>query len=436
MMTGAVPEKVNVLLVGGGGREHALACALHRSPLLGTLHITHPDNPGLAQIGTSVDVPVDIKQIYRLEQYCDAHRVHLVVIGPEEPLAQGFADALRKGGRLVFGPGADGARLEADKAWCRDLLRAAAVPMAEGRAFTNYDAAANYLRSREHPPVIKAAGLAKGKGVVLPDTLQDAHKILEDIMVRRIFGEAGSKVVIEERIFGREVSVLAVTDGRSIQLLPTAQDHKRLMDGDRGPNTGGMGAFSPSDALDESTLDLIVRDILVPTIDTLKRDGIDYRGVLYAGLMLTPAGPKVLEYNVRFGDPECQAIVPRLQSDALELMLACAQRRLGDVDLMWDMRPSVCLVLASEGYPEQPVTGVPIEGVEQAAVLEDVHIFHSGTRRDAQGRLMTAGGRVLSVVAIGDDLAQARDKAYRAAEMISFPGMRMRHDIAKTPRLD
>ncbi len=428
-------NRVNVLLIGGGGREHALAWAITKSPRLGTLHVTHGDNPALARLGTVVDYDVTHKDLYRLVQYSQKHGIGLVVIGPEEPLAQGYGDKLRAAGFPVFGPNADGARLEADKAWCKELLKAAVVPVAGGRSYSDYDAAADYLSSREQVPVIKASGLAKGKGVVLPRSLNEAHKVLRSIMVDRVFGDAGETVLIEERLTGREVSVLAISDGRSIQLLPTAQDHKRLGNNDAGPNTGGMGAFSPSPTLDDRTLATIERDVLIPTVDSLRREGIDYRGVLYAGIMLTPAGPKVLEYNVRFGDPECQAILPRLRSDAVELMLACANRTLGDIELEWDPRPTVCVVLASEGYPDRPITGVPITGISEAEAMEDVLVFYAGVKTNDRGELVTAGGRVLSIVATGETLDAARDLAYEAASKIKFAGQQMRTDIARTTQL-
>ncbi len=424
-------DRINVLLIGGGGREHAIAWALKKSPRLGTLHVTHASNPGLARLGQAVDTVVDSKQLYRLVQYCQKHEISLAVIGPEDPLAEGFGDALRKAGIAVFGPNADGAKLEADKAWCRDLMRAAVVPIAGGRSFTEYEAAADYLRSREQVPVLKAAGLAKGKGVVLPSSLTEAHEVLRSMMIDRVFGDAGKTVVIEDRLTGPEVSVLAISDGRSIQLLPAAQDHKRLLDDDRGPNTGGMGAFSPADTLDDHAMAVVEEQMLVPTVDSLRREGIDYRGVLYAGIMLTPAGPKLLEYNVRFGDPECQTILPRLRSDVLELLLACAERRLGEIELSWDTRASVCVVLASEGYPDKPRTGVPIEGLDRAEAMDDVLVFHAGTKRGDDGRILTAGGRVLSVVGLGDSLHAARDRAYEAAGVIHFDGCQMRTDIAK-----
>ncbi|MBK7405077.1 MAG: phosphoribosylamine--glycine ligase [Phycisphaerales bacterium] len=421
--------RINILLIGGGGREHALACAIARSARLDKLYVTHPQNPGIAGLGIAVDVPVHAKELYRAVQFCEHKQIGLVVIGPEDPLAEGFADALAAPGRLVFGPGKAGAMLEADKAWCKTVLREAMVPTAEGREFTDVDAAVNYAASRSEPPVVKAAGLAKGKGVIVASSTAEACDAIRRIMVDRVFGDAGRKVLVEERLSGREVSVLAITDGRSILVLPPCQDHKRLLDGDRGPNTGGMGAFCPSDAIDEATMSRIEREILVPTVDALKRDGIDYRGVLYAGLMLTPAGPKVLEYNVRFGDPECQPLMARLKSDVVELMLGACTRTLDEVDVEWDPRPAACVVLASAGYPEEPRRGAEITGIEAAEAMQDVRVYHAGTARDGQGRLVTAGGRVLSVVALGETLAEACERAYAACGKIRFEGMQMRRDI-------
>ena len=425
-----IPDTVDVLLIGGGGREHALAAAISRSPRLGRLWVTHPDNPGLAALGTPVGVPVSAAAMYRLEQVCDRERIGLVVIGPEGPLAEGYADKLATPERLVFGPRQAGAMLEADKAWCKTLLREASVPTAESREFTDSGSALRYVMSRTEPPVIKASGLAAGKGVFVPESTKEASDAVRLIMDARAFGDAGRKIIVEERLQGREVSVLAITDGRSILVLPPCQDHKRLLDDDRGPNTGGMGAYCPSDAIDEATMARIEREVLVPTVDALKRDGIDYRGVLYAGLMLTHAGPKVLEFNVRFGDPECQALMVRLRSDAIELMLAACTRTLDRIDVEWDPRPSVCIVLASEGYPAKPRNGTPIHGIEKAEAMEDVTVFHAGTTRTADGETVTAGGRVLNVVALGDTLANARDRAYEAVRCIRFEGMQVRSDIA------
>lgn len=421
--------KINVLLIGGGGREHALAKALAASPKLGRLHLTHPQNPGLAKLGTSVDVPVSKGEIYRLSQYCDKHDIRLVVIGPEQPLAEGYADALRTDTRMVFGPSKEAATLEADKAWAKDLMRGASIPTAESREFTNFDRARAYVESREDPPVLKAAGLAAGKGVLLPSSMEEAIAFLHDCLGGSKFGDAGRKVLVEERLTGPEVSVLSLVDGRNIYILETAQDHKRLLDNDEGPNTGGMGAFSPSTRLDESSMEIVQREILVPTIDALRREGIDYRGVLYTGLMLTPAGPKVLEYNVRFGDPECQAILPRLRTDFIDICVATCTGKLADLDIEFDDRPSCCVVLASAGYPDSPQKGDVITGIQDAGAMEDVTVYHAGTRLDEKGNFVTNGGRVLSVVALGSTAKEAHDKAYAAANKISFKGMQLRTDI-------
>jgi phosphoribosylamine--glycine ligase len=472
-------DKVNVLLIGGGGREHALALKLAASPRLGTLYASHTDNPGIASLARPVGVPVSIREIYRLQQFCEKHDVGLVVVGPEEPLAEGYADKLATPRTRVFGPSADAARLEADKAWSKALMRAASIPTAEARVFSDPEAARHYLESREgddpviaalldethrvrdpqerrrlidqrlasnpdlrrayqHPrhdlPVIKAAGLAKGKGVVVPDSLADALAAIDAIMVRRLHGDAGRQVVVEERLAGPEVSVLAITDGRTILVLPPCQDHKRLGDGDTGPNTGGMGAFCPARTIDEPMMARIEREVLVPTIDALRRDSIPFTGVLYAGLMLTHGGPKVLEFNVRFGDPECQPLMARLRSDLLDLLLATCEGRLADARVEWDPRPACCVVLASHGYPDKPRSGDLIHGIDDAAALPDVTVCHAGTRRTHDGSIVTAGGRVLSVTALGDSMDAARSRAYDACERIVFHGKTLRTDIAANAR--
>ena len=420
---------MNVVLIGGGGREHALGMKLRESPRLRELFIANPENPGLAAIGRPVTVPVSTREAYRLVQFCAKNDIGLVVIGPEDPLAEGFADKLRAEGLRVFGPNADGARLEADKAWSKQLMRSASIPTAEGRIFSDPEAAQAWLKSREHAPVVKAAGLAKGKGVVVPATVAEAAEAIDRIMVKRVFGDAGRTVLLEERLNGTEVSVLALVDGQSIYVLETCQDHKRLLDDDKGPNTGGMGAYCPARNVDEELMDRVQRQVLVPTLDALRREGIDFRGVLYAGLMLTPAGPKVLEYNVRFGDPECQALMPRLESDLLDVMLAVCDQRLSEVELRWKPGASCCVVLAAEGYPDKPRSGDVITGIEDAQKLPDVHVYHAGTKRNADGEIVTAGGRVLTVAATGADLEDARQKAYAACDRINFRGKHLRRDI-------
>ena len=467
--------RTNVLLIGGGGREHALALAIARAPSLATLYATHTDNPGIAALARPVDVPVSIREIYRLQQFIEKHDIGLVVVGPEEPLTEGFADRLASPRTLVFGPVAAAARLEGDKAWAKQLMRAASIPTAEARVFTNADAARAYLESRESDdpilsrlfadlarfadpaerrraldqrlresrdlqrafdaprpdlPVIKAAGLAKGKGVVVPATLREALAAIDDIMVKRVHGDAGRQLVIEERLDGPEISVLALCDGRTLYVLPPCQDHKRLGDNDTGPNTGGMGAFCPSRVLDDELMSRVEREVLVPVLDALRRDDIEFKGVLYAGLMLTHAGPKVLEFNVRFGDPECQPLMARLRSDIVELMRAVCEGRLESAHIEWDPRPACCVVLASAGYPEKPRTGIPITGIDAAAAMPGVTVTHAGTRRAPDGSIVTAGGRVLGVTAVADTMRDARALAYRACERIHFEGKTYRTDIA------
>jgi phosphoribosylamine--glycine ligase len=431
---------VNVLLIGGNGREHALAWKLKKSRKLGQLWTTNPENPGLAALAKAVDVPIDYANPHRLRMFCDHQNIGLVVVGPEEPLAHGVADALtsstdgRENVRFIFGPGKDGARLEWDKAWSKQMMRAAALPTAEGRVFSDPEGAKAYLESRETPHVVKASGLAKGKGVIVPASLAEALDAVDRIMVKREFGDAGATVVIEERLTGPEASVLALVDGRTIYVLEPCQDHKRVGDNDTGPNTGGMGAFCPGGITDPRMLDRVQREILVPMVDCLKRDGIEFRGVLYAGLMLTHAGPKVLEFNTRFGDPECQALMARMEGDLLDIMLATACRRLDEVEIGWKPGASCCVVLASKGYPDKPdphASGKEITGLDEAAAMPGVVVFHAGTRRaeGGGGKIVTGGGRVLSVTATGESLADARAKAYAAARVIQFEGKVMRTDI-------
>ncbi|MCB9847580.1 MAG: phosphoribosylamine--glycine ligase [Phycisphaeraceae bacterium] len=422
-------EKLNVLLVGGGGREHALAWKMSRSPSLGTLYATHTDNPGIAAHAKPTDCPYELGNWDRLKRFCDREAIDLVVVGPEADLARGIGDALRTKDRAVLGPDADGARLESSKSWAKQLMRAASIPTAEGRVFRTAESAIEYIESRTEPVVVKASGLAAGKGVIVCDTNEQATAAVRRIMHERAFGAAGDEVIVEERLSGAEVSILALTDGRSVYVLDTCQDHKRLLDGGEGPNTGGMGAYSPAPVLSDQQLAEVHRLVLIPAIDALRRDDIDFRGVLYAGLMLTHGGPKVLEFNVRFGDPECQTLLPRMKCDLVDVLRATATGRLEEATIGWDPRVSVCVVLASEGYPDKPITGRPITGLAEAQGLNDVHVFHAGVRRSAGGGYETAGGRVLNVVALGDTLDEARAKADEACDMIRFEGMQRRHDI-------
>lgn len=428
-----IPDRINALLVGAGAREHALGVGLTRSPRLGDLFLTHPGNPGLDALGRPVDCPFEPAQPFRLQRFCERERINLVVIGPEAPLAAGLADALAAPDRAIFGPTRDAARLEADKAWTKQLLRGASIPTAESHTFIEPESAIAYIESRESPQVIKASGLAAGKGVIIPENMGEAIEAINRIMVERAFGEAGARVVIEERLKGPEASVLAFVDGRTIFVLEPCQDHKRLLEGDEGPNTGGMGAFCPTSVIDDAMMERIERDILVPTIDTLRREDIEFRGVLYAGLMLTHAGPKVLEFNVRFGDPECQPLMARFHGDLAETLYRVGAGSLADASFSWDPRTACTIVLASRGYPAKPETGDVITGVDEAEELEDVAVHFAGAARNASGDLVTSGGRVLSVTALGDSLEVARERALTACEKIHFKGMQLRRDIGAAP---
>jgi len=421
---------MNILVIGNGGREHALGWKIRESKQCGRLFFA-PGNGGTAQIGENVELvvsPVNTKHAEAIDYFCRHNKVELVVIGPEDPLAQGLADRLAKPGRTIFGPVAAGARLEADKAFSKQVMRAASIPTAEARVFGQFDSALSYVKAHETPLVVKAAGLAKGKGVVVCDDADGAERAVRWIMEQRAFGEAGDTVVIEERLVGQELSVLALVDGRHLYILDPAQDHKAVGEGDTGPNTGGMGAYCPTPLIEDALMTQIEREILVPAVDAMRREGIIYQGVLYAGLMLTAGGPKVLEFNCRFGDPEVQALLPRLRGDLIELMMATAEGRLDKVDLSWDERCCCCVVMASGGYPGDYETGKVISGLDEAAQMEGVTVFHAGTKRSA-GRVLTDGGRVLDVCAMGDDLHAAQARANEACEVIDFERATWRRDI-------
>lgn len=418
---------MNVLVIGSGGREHALCRSLARSRRLTRLFAL-PGNAGTESLGTNLPGdPCDIDHVLAIAR---RESIDLTIVGPEDPLAAGLVDAFEQNGLRVFGPNAAAARLEADKAYAKQVMRKHAVPTAEARFFEEFDAARAYIASRDQALVVKAAGLAKGKGVFVCDDPAAAILAAERLMIERAFGDAGAKILVEERLAGPEASVLAIVNGRTLFVLETAQDHKRLEDGDRGPNTGGMGAFSPTPTIDAETMGIIETQILIPVLDALVRDGIHYRGVLYAGLMLTAAGPKVLEFNCRFGDPEAQVLLMRLQSDLLDLLEAAVDGRLEQADVRWDPRPALCVVMASGGYPGSYKSGLPITGLPDDAGRDDLTVFHAGTaRRD--GQLVTAGGRVLGVTALGDTLADARRRAYDAVEKIEFEGACYRRDLGQ-----
>jgi phosphoribosylamine--glycine ligase len=385
-----------------------------------------PGNPGTAQVADNIAIsPMAFDEV---EKFVRQKGIEFVVIGPEDPLAAGLADRMTAAGVKVFGPTKEAAQLEADKWFAKERMRQQAIPTAEARLFTDPKAAEEYVKLRDEPVVVKAAGLAKGKGVSVCHRTTDALEAIDQIMRKKVFGPAGARVVIEELLSGPECSILAFISGKSIYVMESSQDHKPVDDGDTGPMTGGMGAYSPTPVLGEEVLRDIERDILVPAVDGLVREGIDYRGVLYAGLMLTSNGPKVLEFNCRFGDPETQPLMMRLKSDLLEVMLAVADGKLDQVELKWDPRPALCVVAASGGYPGTYRNGAPITGIDQADGMKDVKVFQAGTKKEG-GRIVTDGGRVLGVTALGNTIAEAQKRAYDALKLINFEGMHYRRDI-------
>jgi phosphoribosylamine--glycine ligase len=416
-----------VLVIGGGAREHALAWAFDRSPHVDRI-IAAPGNPGIATLGECV--PVDVKDPAAIAQLADAVDAELVVVGPEEPLVAGAVDAVESRGRLAFGPRMAAAQLEGSKAWMKDVLASAEVPTARHRTFgaTDEDAAVAFLRSLAPPYVVKTDGLAAGKGVAVTDSLADAREHVRAYLSGDAFGDAGRTLVIEEGLTGPELSLLVLCDGHNAIPLEPAQDFKRVYDGDEGPNTGGMGAYSPVPVATPEIVDEIMAKAVRPTLHALRVRDIEYRGILYAGVMLTAAGPKVIEYNVRFGDPECEAVVPRLASD---LYVHCVESACGklETDIRFHDDAAVTLVLAVEGYPSAPRTGDRIEGLDEANAIDGVVVFHAGTKA-TDGSVVTAGGRSLAVTATAPDLVAARAKAYDAAALITWPGVHYRRDIA------
>jgi phosphoribosylamine--glycine ligase len=420
---------MNILVIGNGGREHALAWKLKQSPRAGRVFVA-PGNAGTAIDAENVNIPAD--KFPELIRFAQDNQVALAVVGPEVPLSQGIVDAFEQARLKVFGPSKAAAELEASKVFCKELLRNTFIPTAEYQAFSAVEHALKYLSEREDVPVVvKADGLAAGKGVIVCPNREQAIAAVELIARQKAFGSAGNRLVIEERLDGEEVSVLAITDGRTIVTLQPAQDHKPAYDNDRGPNTGGMGAYCPAPLLDDATLHWVEERILVPTVHAMKRRRRPFRGVLYAGLMITHQGPKVLEYNVRFGDPECQPLLLRLRTDLVDLLEATADGRLDELGpLQWDPRPAVCVVMASAGYPGDYGKGFPIRGLEEAAKLPDVKVFHAGTAMAADGQVIATGGRVLGVTALGSNIANAKLEAYRAVKAIRWEGAWCRKDIA------
>jgi phosphoribosylamine--glycine ligase len=420
-------ERLDVLVVGGGGREHALVRSLMKSPRIGRL-IGAPGNPGIED--DAMTSAMAAKDIPSLVKFVERERIALTVVGPEAPLVAGLADQLRFRGFTVFGPGADGARLEGSKAFAKEVMEAAGVPNAHAAVFAEYEPAMAYLHRHGAPVVVKADGLAAGKGVIVARTMEEAEAALQECFLEGRFGAAASRVLIEEFLEGEELSLLSIVSGDQILPLAPAQDYKRALDGDAGPNTGGMGSYSPVPAVDEALYERLVDEVVRPTVAELVRRGINYRGVLYAGLMLTDHGPEVLEFNCRFGDPETQVLLPRLDSDLLELLWAAARGESLPATVQWGSGAAVGVVMASRGYPASSSKGDVITGIEKAWAVPGVEVFHAGTSTNADRELLTAGGRVLTVTGLGDTFAEARARAYEGVAAIAFDGEQHRTDIA------
>ena len=425
---------MKVLVVGNGGREHAIAWKISQSPRADRVFVA-PGNAGTAKDVENIEIAAD--NITELIQFSKQNEIGLTIVGPEVPLCNGLVDAFEDAGLKVFGPSRAAAQLEGSKVFCKNVLRAADVPTADFQEFHNAESAERFINERycetpeDCPVVVKADGLAAGKGAIVCGTRDEALEAIDIIARQKQFGDAGNKMIIEDRLQGIEASILAITDGQTILTLPPAEDHKRAHDGDTGPNTGGMGAYCPTPSIDDKTLRWVESSVLVQTVHVMKRKRIPFRGILYAGMMMTPQGPKVLEYNVRFGDPECQPLLLRLKTDFLDLLEATVDRRLGEIGpLQWDERPSVCVVMASDGYPGKYEKGKVIRGLEDAAAIEDVKVFHAGTRLDENQNVLTNGGRVLGVTALGSSVATAKLQAYKAIKCIRWDGAWCRKDIS------
>ncbi len=419
---------MKVLVVGSGGREHTLAWRIAQSRLVTRLYCA-PGNAGMAQLAHRVDIPAS--NLQGLADFAAAEAIDLTVVGPEAPLVEGIVDLFRARGLAIFGPTRAAAQLEASKVFSKQWMERAGVPTAPFQVFEDSDAAKHHVLEGEPPFVIKAEGLAAGKGVVVAQSTQEAVQAIVDMMEKRVFGEAGKRILVEKFLSGEEVSILALTDGITVLPLAGSQDHKRLLDNDRGPNTGGMGAYSPCPLVPDEKVDRLVDVAIRPLLEALGKEGIVYQGLLYAGLMITREGPQVLEYNVRFGDPETQAVLPRLKTDIVPLMVEIANGRLQERKLEWDERACLAVVAASDGYPAHYRTGCVVTGLDQLKSRRDVLVFHAGTAFAEGGRVVTAGGRVLAVSALAPTLKEAQEKAYGAIGKLYFQGMHYRRDIGK-----
>ena len=415
---------MNILIIGSGGREHAITWKVCQSPKAEKVFVL-PGNPGIVQIAINVE-GVSVNDHQAVIEFCKSNQIGLVIVGPEIPLADGIADSLTDSGIRCFGPSKKAAEIESSKVFSKDFMTRHDIPTARYAAFTQLEDALSYLDKVDYPIVVKASGLAAGKGVILPETDGEAEATLKSIMLDKEFGNAGMEVVIEERMIGPEVSLLAFTDGTTVVPMVSAQDHKRLIDGDEGPNTGGMGAYAPAPIFTNDLLQEAIEKVLQPAVDGLRNEGRKFVGVLYAGLMLTPNGIRVLEFNCRFGDPETQVVLPLLETDLVEIAEACVDGRLNEVDVQWKNGAAVCVVLASKGYPEKPEKGYVVSFDN---LPEDIICFHAGTKQSGMD-VLTAGGRVFGLTAWSSDIASAVQKVYTNVDKVAFDGMQYRKDIA------
>lgn len=416
---------MDILVIGGGGREHALVWKLKQSGRVKRLFCA-PGNAGTGRLARNVDIKAN--DLAGLVDFAKKEKIGLVVVGPEDPLCLGLVDLLTAAGIRAVGPTKVAAQLEGNKAFAKHIMQQCSVPTADARIFTQFKAAKTYVATRDAGIVVKAAGLAQGKGVIVCDDPADAILVLERIMVKHEFGAAGDTAIVEEKLVGTEVSVLSFVDENNIYVMENTQDHKAIGDGDTGPNTGGMGAYSPTPEPNDTVLRQIEEEILVPIVHGLRMEGITYKGILYAGIMLTAGGPKVLEFNCRFGDPEAQPLMMRLKNDLVDVFEAMTDNKLDQITLEWDPRPALCTIMASGGYPAAYESGKPITGLPEAEAMENVVVFHAGTRLSGN-QVLTAGGRVLGVTAMGATLKAAQDRCYEAVSKIKFEGACWRRDI-------
>ena len=419
---------MRVLIVGGGGREHAIAWKASESPRVEKLYCA-PGNAGIAEVAECV--PIGAMEFEKLADFAEEQKIDLTIVGMDDPLVGGIVDVFEARGLRVFGPRKNAAILEGSKAFSKDLMKKYHIPTAAYETFEDPEKALEYLETAKMPIVLKASGLALGKGVLICQTLEEAKAGVREIMMDRKFGDAGNQMVVEEFMTGREVSVLSFVDGKTIRIMSSAQDHKRAKDGDQGLNTGGMGNFSPSPFYTPEVDEFCRKYIYQATVDAMAAEGRPFTGVIFFGLMLTEDGPKVLEYNSRFGDPEAQVVLPRMKNDIIDVMEACIDQKLDTIELEFADEACVCVILASDGYPVKYEKGFPITGLEKFRGREGYYVFHSGTKFDSEGRVVTNGGRVLGVTALGDTLKSARANAYEATEWVDFANKYMRHDIGK-----